>query len=119
MDSRHVRRRLLEEQERLLREIDSLEEDLSEPPAEASEENHHRSHMAEAAAFTLDRQMELTLEENARHALDRIDRALEKLENGTYGICDSCGNRIDAGRLKAAPDAGLCIDCQRTEDRGL
>src|SRR5680860_341477 len=69
MDSRHVRRRLLEEQERLLREIDSLEEDLSEPPAEASEENHHRSHMAEAAAFTLDRQMELTLEENARHAL--------------------------------------------------
>lgn len=119
MDSDLVRRRLLEERERLLREIDSLEEDLSDPASEASDENHHRSHMAESAAFTLDRQMELTLEENARHVLGRIDRALEKLESGTYGICDSCGKKIDAGRLKAAPHAGLCIDCQRIEDRGL
>ncbi|MHB9148609.1 MAG: TraR/DksA family transcriptional regulator [Thermoleophilia bacterium] len=119
MDSALVRRKLLEERERVLREIDSLEENLSDPSSEASEENHHRSHMAESAAFTLDRQMELTLDENARHVLGRIDRALEKLESGTYGMCDSCGKKIDAGRLKAAPYAGLCIDCQRLEDRGL
>ncbi len=119
MDRDVLRDRLLDERERLVREIDSLEGDLADPAAEISEENRHRLHMAETAAFTLDRQMELTLEENARHVLSRIERALEKLENGTYGVCDSCGKKIDAGRLKAAPYAGLCIECQRTEDRGM
>jgi DnaK suppressor protein len=43
----------------------------------------------------------------------RIDRALEKLEEGSYGLCDVCGKPIAAGRLKAAPESVLCIDDAR------
>lgn len=42
---------------------------------------------------------------------DRVTRALAKLEDGTYGTCDSCGRAIAAARLAAAPDSVLCIDC--------
>jgi DnaK suppressor protein len=41
----------------------------------------------------------------------RVQRALAKLEDGTYGVCDQCGKPIAPGRLKARPDSVLCIDC--------
>lgn len=43
--------------------------------------------------------------------LERTERALAKLDEGTYGICDSCGNPIAEKRLKAMPDVVLCIEC--------
>ena len=43
----------------------------------------------------------------------RVDRALEKLREGTYGACDRCGEAISSARLGAAPDSVLCIDCVR------
>ncbi|HZK48711.1 MAG TPA: TraR/DksA family transcriptional regulator [Thermoleophilia bacterium] len=118
MDREQVREVLTEERERLVREIESLEGDPMESPTEVPEEIHPRLHMAENAAYTLDRQMELTLGENARHVLARIERALAKLESGSYGLCDSCGASIEAARLEAVPYAGFCIDCQRREERG-
>jgi DnaK suppressor protein len=51
---------------------------------------------------------------NDLHAIEeRIERALAKLEEGTYGVCDECGGEIVAGRLKAAPESALCIECAR------
>jgi DnaK suppressor protein len=44
---------------------------------------------------------------------DRIYRALAKLDEGSYGTCDHCGNQIAAGRLRAAPESALCIECAR------
>jgi DnaK suppressor protein len=44
---------------------------------------------------------------------ERIGRALEKLDDGTYGVCDRCGEEIAAGRLRAAPESALCIECAR------
>jgi DnaK suppressor protein len=46
-------------------------------------------------------------------ASERVDRALEKLAEGTYGICDSCGKPILPARLRAAPESVRCIDCAR------
>jgi DnaK suppressor protein len=43
----------------------------------------------------------------------RIDRALEKLADGSYGVCDRCGEAIAAGRLRAAPESALCVGCAR------
>jgi len=48
---------------------------------------------------------------------DEIDRAVEKIEQGTYGTCDSCGRPIAVGRLKVAPASSLCIDCARRQVR--
>lgn len=114
-----IRRRLEEERQHLLEEIAEFEGELADSTGEQPEENSHSLHMAESAAYTFDREMELTLGENARHALAHIERALEKLAHGTYGLCDSCGKRIDEGRLEAVPYAELCIDCQRREESGL
>src|SRR4051794_35375204 len=45
--------------------------------------------------------------------LTQIDRALARLKQGTYGLCEHCGNKIPIGRLNALPYSTLCIDCQR------
>ena len=69
--------------------------------------------MAETAGATLDREIDLTLQENARGALAQIDRAIHKLDEGTYGQCDNCGKPIGDGRLEIAPYSTLCVDCKR------
>lgn len=117
MDREALRERLLEERERLEREINELDADLSESLEEASEESPYDQHMAETAAVTLDREIDLSLEENTRASIAQIDRALGKLENGSYGLCDKCGKPIGEDRLRVAPFATLCIDCKRLEER--
>lgn len=119
IDIDKTRAKLLQERDRLLHEIDELEDGLSVSLADASEESPYDQHMAEAAAFTQERQMDLTLEENARIGVIRIDRALAKLDDGSYGVCDSCTKAIGTARLKIAPDASLCIECQRLSEKGL
>jgi DnaK suppressor protein len=44
---------------------------------------------------------------------EKLERALAKLDEGTYGLCDNCGGPIAPGRLEAAPESTLCIDCAR------
>jgi DnaK suppressor protein len=117
MDPEALKAKLLAERERLGREIAELDADLSESLSDSSEESPYDQHMAETAAVTLDRQIDLTLEENARAAISQIDRALQKLENGSYGSCDACGKPIGDERLEVAPFATLCIDCKRREER--
>ena len=117
-DQRAQKRRLLEERGRVLREMEELESDLSRSLEDASGENPNDQHMAETAGATLDREMNLTLQDNARATLARIERAIGKVEEGTYGRCDKCGEPISEGRLKIAPYATLCVDCKREEERG-
>src|SRR6516225_10246615 len=49
--------------------------------------------------------------------LTQIERALQKLKHGSYGVCESCGNKIPVGRLNALPYSTLCIECQREMER--
>jgi DnaK suppressor protein len=55
--------------------------------------------------------------ESLERGLERTERALMKLDEGTYGICDACGAPISAGRLKAMPDGVLCLNCSASERR--
>ncbi len=50
-------------------------------------------------------------------SLERVDRALEKLTEGSYGTCDACGGEIPAARLEAQPESAVCVDCARTARR--
>ena len=117
MDCEGLRNRLLDERARLEREIADLDAELSESLEDSSEESPYDQHMAETAGVTLDREIDLTLEENARAAIMQIDRALQRLENGTYGCCEKCGKAIGEQRLDAVPFATLCITCKRLEER--
>jgi RNA polymerase-binding protein DksA len=105
------------ERERVSREIAELDADLSKSLEDSSGESPYDQHMAETAAATLDREIDLTLQENAQAALVQVDRALHKLEDGSYGRCDKCGKPIGEGRLEIAPFATLCVDCKRLEER--
>jgi DnaK suppressor protein len=55
--------------------------------------------------------------EALERGLERTERALAKLDEGTYGVCDACGAPITHGRLKAMPDGVLCLECSASERR--
>ena len=72
---------------------------------------------ADTASATFERELDSGLEEGAQQALAQIDRAIERLDGGTYGMCERCGEPIGRERLLARPAATLCIDDQRLADR--
>jgi RNA polymerase-binding protein DksA len=112
------RRKLLEERKRVTDAIEFLHDEHPGSLEDETEEVPLDNHLAETATATLDREIDYTLEENAAHVLSAIDAALERIDQGTYGICTRCGRAISPERLVARPWASLCIDCQREEERG-
>jgi RNA polymerase-binding protein DksA len=68
---------------------------------------------AAAASHVFEQQRDLALRDRSRTELHRIENALRKLDAGTYGTCESCGNPIAPERLEAIPWAPTCIDCAR------
>ena len=85
---------------------------------ETEEVSPDANHMAETASVTLDREIDYTLEENSEHVLSAIETALAKIEDGSFGICETCGQPISEERLAAMPWVTQCIDCKRREERG-
>lgn len=67
---------------------------------------------ADAAAATAERTEVLVLVETLKHQLDEVNVALDRIDNGKYGICENCSREISAARLEARPEATLCIDCK-------
>jgi DnaK suppressor protein len=118
VDVEGARTRLLAERERVLAEIAGLQDDLGHSLEDAAEVDGNDSHLADSASETLDRELEVSLEDNAEQLLGHIDEALGRIEAGTYGSCDRCGGAIDAARLEALPYATRCIECKRAEERG-
>jgi DnaK suppressor protein len=72
---------------------------------------------ADAGAKTYEREHELALTENARELLALSARALARMDDGTFGVCDSCGQPIGKARLQAFPRATLCVTCKQREER--
>lgn len=118
VDIEAVKRRLIEERETILEERRRLVEDTSRSMEEAVDEDGNDSHMADSASETLDRGIELSLEDNAEHLLAAVDAALGRIDAGTYGLCERCGAAIAEERLEALPWATKCIECKRLEERG-
>ena len=110
--------RLLEERARVTAAIEYLHLENAGSMEDEGEEAGIGNHLAETASATLDRQIDYSLEENSTHVLAAIDAALVRIESGTYGLCITCGNRIDDDRLEAIPYVTQCIDCRRREEHG-
>ncbi len=72
---------------------------------------------ADVGAKTFEREHELALTHNARELLAQNERALARIEAGTYGTCESCGEPIGKARLQAFPRATLCVTCKQREER--
>ncbi|HEX9357880.1 MAG TPA: TraR/DksA family transcriptional regulator [Streptosporangiaceae bacterium] len=72
---------------------------------------------ADAGAKTFQREHELALTQNARELLAQTERVLSKIEDGSYGVCESCDEPIGKARLQAFPRATLCVACKQREER--
>ena len=71
------------------------------------------NHMADDGTEAFDQAASLALHRNEKWLLEQVERALARMDKGTYGICERCGEEIDFARLKAIPHATLCIRCQQ------
>lgn len=72
---------------------------------------------ADAGTATFERERDLSIRNNIRDLIDQVTRAIERIDEGTYGTCERCGQPIDATRLRELPHASLCLDCKRREER--
>jgi RNA polymerase-binding protein DksA len=119
VDAERFRSRLLEERKRV---VDAIENIHNENPGSLGEETEELTfqdnHLGDVATATFDREMASTLEENSNHVLGAIDGALQRIDSGTFGVCEYCGKPIPEERLDALPWATLCIDCKRKQERG-
>lgn len=108
---------LLEEKARLEQELADIESGNHQPsPSAAGGEGQYRTHMADSATDTFERERDLSLEANVRDMLERVSGALDKIDAGTYGKCVVCGRDIGLERLKALPYADMCIDDKKKEE---
>ena len=72
---------------------------------------------ADAGTKASEREHELALTQNAQDLLDQGERALGRIDAGTYGVCESCGQPIGKARLLAFPRATLCVACKQRQER--
>jgi DnaK suppressor protein len=93
------------------------ESSFSSNQSELTGEMSFDEEYADAGSATFERERDLSLVNNLRDLIDRIDKALAKMEDGTYGLCDRCGKPIEKLRLKALPYANLCIKDKQAEER--
>jgi DnaK suppressor protein len=95
-----------EQAEALKAEADALAQEMEPGDIQFDEES------GEGATMNIDRERDLALSAQARAAVEEIDHALAKIQNGAYGACESCGQPIPKARLKALPYARLCVACK-------
>jgi RNA polymerase-binding transcription factor DksA len=114
-DFSEIYHRLKEEKARLLEKLEQLRA-RGQPMPERREGSPFGKREEEAdGAFELEKR--LALEKGLRDALGEIERALQKYEAGTYGLCDSCGQPIEQARLEALPQANLCLNCKARQGK--
>jgi len=120
IDTERFRDALVDERRRVEHALATLRDEhpgsLDEEVEETAPTNDN--HLAETATATLGREIDYTLGENSEQVLAEIDRALQRIDDGTYGTCVGCGDEISPARLEVSPWASLCIDCKRRAEGG-
>jgi len=111
-----LRSHLESEQKRLLGELEQIQANIR--PAEVRREGSPFGKREEEATESFELEKRLALEKQVRDQLAEVEHALGKFEEGTYGLCDNCGQPIDPARLEALPQASLCLNCKAKNAKG-
>ena len=109
------KQRLIELEEELTGVRDGLEEDARE--LEGQGNDFAETDTGDMSQSIFDREMDATVEEGIRRRLAEVERALQKIEDGTYGVCDDTGENIPRGRLEAVPEAVRTVEAQQRFER--
>ena len=102
--------RLEGERKRLLEELEQSK--ASAHPTDERREGSPFGKREEEATEALELEKRLALEKRVTDLLREVEHALHKFEEGNYGLCDACGQRIEPARLEALPQANLCLSCK-------
>lgn len=106
----YFRGKLQEEMRALLGEADKTVSEMTADTTNFPDPN-------DRATQESDRNFELRIRDRERKLINKIREALERIDDGTFGTCELCGEEISEGRLKARPVTTLCIDCKIEEER--
>ncbi|MCF2125102.1 TraR/DksA family transcriptional regulator [Strepomyces sp. STD 3.1] len=106
---------LQSEADRLRTEIDSAERSLQGMMRDSGDGAGDDE--ADTGSKNITREHELALAATAREVLTQTEHALERLDAGTYGLCENCGNPIGKARMQAFPRATLCVECKQKQER--
>jgi DnaK suppressor protein len=113
-----LRERLLAEKVELEEQLATLEENtFAASQSDITGEVAFDDETADAGTATFERERDLSIENNVRDLLAKIDRALRRMDAGTYGLCDRCGKPIEKARIKALPYVDLCIKDAQAQSR--
>ncbi|MEE1928770.1 TraR/DksA C4-type zinc finger protein [Streptomyces sp. TRM 70351] len=110
-----ARTELTAEADRLRKEIDAAERALAGLMRDSGDGAGDDE--ADTGTKNVTREHEMAIAENAREMMYQTERALERIEAGTYGLCENCGNPIGKARMQAFPRATLCVECKQKQER--
>lgn len=100
-------------QQLLVKQERELKSQLGSIQSEVREDGvGYSNHIADAASEVFEQARNVSLLQQLRRLRDDVQHALRKFDDGTYGICESCGTLIDVPRLEALPSARHCVTCQ-------
>ena len=109
------KQRLLALRDELVGVRDGLDEDERE--LEGGGDDFTETDSGDLSQSIFDREMDATVEEGIQRRLGEVERALQKVEEGTYGVCDDTGDEIPRGRLEAVPEATRTVEAQQRYER--
>jgi RNA polymerase-binding protein DksA len=114
-------RRLLEaERNRLTDELEAIEEHLPEvEQISLDASGGYDEDLADVASDTFEREKGIAIESSVQELLQQVEEALGRIEDGSYGACEMCGQAIHPDRLRALPYARLCINCKALEEQAI
>ena len=116
----HFEKRLIEERLKLLKELGYFEDKIfndSQRDA-AGDLSAYSVHMADQASDAEEREKAYHMASAEGRLLYHIDEALQRIKEGTYGLCEGCDKKIQKPRLEVVPHARLCIECKKAEENG-
>ena len=96
--------------------IDELLNQANETVSGMTSHKENLPDPSDRATLESDRNFTLRIRDRERKLIGKIKEALERIEQGTYGICEECGEEVSTERLKARPVTTLCIDCKKTQE---
>ncbi len=117
MPKKLTKKQLEEFRKILTEQLRQLEEKLGGTVDELSEESEVPADISDQATQESDLYFDLRVRDREQKLIEKIKKTLKKIDDGTFGICERCGEPIELERLKARPVATLCIDCKNEQEQ--
>src|SRR5215216_4407958 len=115
---KRLRQKLIDERDQQLRQAEELQAEAEELAQERDPgDTQFDEESGEGDTVNVERERDLLLSASARQIVDAIDRALKRMDAGTYGVCVPAGRRLSVERLEAIPYAEECVDCKARAER--